>query len=438
MAMDDVKQEPSSTRDKQEQESSVKKRPRIVYATHPDPQEPTSTVNVAPIVLGMAGINLKEPLSEKGKGVAVEETSAKTLADAMAGIRIQGEHASRSRKPKMAQQEPKQRDLPIKKEVTPSPSNSAARTKDTSLNLASNAKAVGLHWYYEVFVEEEGEAFAQLFDILQRRNDKDETLINRWITELPAGGAEWKAKLPIALEELRLEQFWLQRDKQAYLSDPEARKNVRQAVLQTLKGTIMNQQMDWLRISMDFMAANTGLGQLYASWNRPSWGWEILTPLQAVRRQVMKQRFDQFMADEDERDEAYWRNKAEAKKEAEREAVLRKQIDDEIKWRVKAAEDRFKRQLKDAEDRFKRQVKDAEDRARRQLRDANDRAQRRVQDAENLARRARLVESGTIVEPRSERTLDQFARLKQAQSNDALKEPQHAEMGRQATGSSER
>ncbi|KAG0028075.1 hypothetical protein BGZ81_005029 [Podila clonocystis] len=379
--------------DKQEQECTVKKRQRTVYAIS-DPQEPTSTVNVAPIVAGMAGINLQESLSVKGKSLAVEETSAKTLADAMAGIRIQGEYASGSGKPKMAQQEPKQPDLPIKKEVTPSSSNSAARTKDTSLDLASSAQAVNLRWYLEVFVEEKGEAFVQLFDILQRRNDKDETLINRWITELPAGSAGWIAKLPIALKELQLEQLWLQTQKRAYLSNPEARNNVREAVLQKLRGTIMDQQMDRLGISTDDMIANTVFGQsaFYASWHRPNWGWESLTPLRAVRWQVMKQRFDQFLAEEvDEQDGSYWRNKAEAKREAFREAAVRKQIDDEVKWRVKAAEDRFKRQLKDAEDR-----------ARRQLRDANDRAQRRVQDAENLARRASLVESRTRAEPRSE------------------------------------
>ncbi|KAF9296806.1 hypothetical protein BGZ74_010151, partial [Mortierella antarctica] len=70
-------------------------------------------------------------------------------------------------------------------------------------------------------MEEEGDSFVRLFDILQRRNDKDKKLINRWITELPASSTDRKAKLG-------LEQPWLQSHKQAYLLDPEARKNLKE------------------------------------------------------------------------------------------------------------------------------------------------------------------------------------------------------------------
>lgn len=87
------------------------------------------------------------------------------------------------------------------------------------LDLASSNMAVELRKCKEVLMEEEGDSFVRLFDILQRRNDKDKKLINRWITELPASSTDRKAKLG-------LKQPWLQSHKQAYLLDPEARKNV--------------------------------------------------------------------------------------------------------------------------------------------------------------------------------------------------------------------
>ncbi|KAG0341254.1 hypothetical protein BG000_009704 [Podila horticola] len=425
-----------------DQESTTKKRQRTAYDMKPD-QEPITTVNFAPIIAGLAGISLQEQRLDKGKS-RVEESSASTLADAMASVYIQ-EHASRSSKQTVAQhKQQEQRYPPVKQEESSSTNSTTPPTTDMPSELA-NEKFPSLRWYQAVFEKEKGDSFAYLFDILWRYNYNTEILLYHQILALPASSTERRARLAAALLELKLKQSWLQKNKQAYLSHPENRDIVRWEALIKLYSEVQAQERTRMQANMELVTRRMVPDQrerYRLLFQRVECGGvDSSTPLEKFQGKAMKQEFEQKMAQEVAQEDACWKVKAEA----ERKAAEQKQMNDHVRWRVKvaedslkfrlkSAEDRFKRQLKEAEDRFKRQLKETEDRFKRQLKETEERA-RRVQEAEDPARRASPVESRSRAEPRSDRLLARFAKFEQAQGDAAQREPRSAEMGGQATGS---
>ncbi|KAF9310534.1 hypothetical protein BG003_008435 [Podila horticola] len=421
----------SMAMDDDEQESTTKKRQRTAYDMKPD-QEPITTVNFAPIIAGLAGINLQEQRSDKGKS-RVEESSASTLDDAMASVRIQ-EHASGSSKQTVAQhKQQEQRYLPIKQEESSSTNSTTPPTTDMPSELA-NEKFPSLRWYQAVFEKEKGDSFAYLFDILWRYNYNTEILLYNQILALPASSTERRARLAAALLELKLKQSWLQKNKQAYLSHPENRDIVRWEALIKLYSEVQDQERARMQANMELVTRRMVPDQrerYRLLFQRVECGGvDSSTPLEKFQWKAMKQEFEQKMAQEAAHEAACWKVKAEA----ERKAAEQKQMNDHVRWRVKVAEDSFKFRLQNAEDRFKRQLKEAEDRFKRQLKETEERA-KRVQEAEDPARRASPVESRSRAEPRSDRLQARFAKFEQGQKDDAQRELRSAEMGGQATGS---
>ncbi|KAI9234564.1 MAG: hypothetical protein BYD32DRAFT_423235 [Podila humilis] len=383
MVTDTVRQEEEKTEDKQESDSG-KKRQRIVYETKRD-QGRISSINFEPIVAGMAGINLQEQRLDKGKDRAIRNIPASTLIEAMASFGIQERTFGSWKKEKHEEQQL------AKKEETPSSSTSTPRAPD----VPSKPDAMGydFKWYRDVFDKETGDSFVCLFDIMQRRNDSTKTFIQRQLLLLPISSTERRAKLATALLELGLDQAWLQANKETYLSHTgEARELVRGEVLYKLTREVFDRdQARWLgQIDEALKHMDPERRELHTTRSiRPlGHGYAPPTPLDTIRWNEVYENIHEEIARRDALDGAHWRAKAET----ERRAAERKRIEDEVKWRVQAAEDQFTWRLKAAEDRYKRQLKDVEYRA-----------WRRAQETENRGRPGSQVEQRTTAEPRSQR-----------------------------------
>ncbi|KAG0341253.1 hypothetical protein BG000_009703 [Podila horticola] len=326
-------------------------------------------------------------------------TSTTSIVDAkqdsivadMAGVSLQGSHSE--------------------KPPTYTAEKSAAINKDPELQ-----------WYLEVFQNESGETFAQLFDILMRRNDMVEEHVHQQIRALPASGRERKTQLAIAMMELRLEQAWLQSQKETYLAYPDERGPVRERVLSKVMGMIKSQDM-----ARKYFAAKRFMESAYHSQTGSEFDPEILkfplqtyqrdnppTPLGEIRWQELEQEYAEEIREKEQRD-AYWRAKAEEarraiegkllddetcrrrkfkedvakwhKKYEEDAAMRRKQYEDKAaKWQKQMEEDTVKRQ-KELEDQQTIWLKrDAEEYTRWQKKEAEDFARWEKQDAEYLAK----------------------------------------------------
>ncbi|KAF9215334.1 hypothetical protein BGZ59_001654 [Podila verticillata] len=287
-------------------------------------------------------------------------------------------------------------------------------------NSTSNNKDPELRWYLEVFLNESGESFAQLFDILLRRNDMVEEDIHRQIKALPASDGERKVNLAIAMMELRLEQSWLQSQKDTYLAYPAEREAVREGVVLKVMGIIQSRDLARKYFATErLMESAGGLGSELDSEmlqfslrtyqrDNPS------TPLREIRWQELKQEYTEE-ARQREKQDAYWRAKAEEFRRAaegkmiEDESYRRKKYEEDVaKWQKKYEEDAAKRKKKYEEDaalwqkkleedavKWERELEeektkwlkqDAEEYAKWQKKEAEDFARWQKQDAEYLAK----------------------------------------------------
>ncbi|KAF9279103.1 hypothetical protein BGZ74_002930 [Mortierella antarctica] len=259
----------------------------------------------------------------------------------------------------------------------------------TSDNSAANAKDPELQWYLEVFQNESGETFAQLFDILMRHNDMVEEHVHQQIRALPASGRERKAQLAIAMMELRLEQVWLQSQKETYLAYPDEREPIREGVLSKVMGIIKSRDMARKYFATKRLmewAQNSQLGsefdpemlkfllQIYQRDNHP-------TPLGEVRWQELEHEYAEDIRQREQQD-AYWRAKAE---EARR-AAEGKLLDDEACRRKKYEEDAAKRQKKYEEDAATRrkQIEDNAAKWHKQMEEDSAKRQRELEDRQNM------------------------------------------------------
>lgn len=292
----------------------------------------------------------------------------------------------------------------------------------TAENSIANNKDPELQWYLEVFQNESGETFAQLFDILMRRNDMVEEHVHQQIRALPASGGERKTQLAIAMMELRLEQAWLQSQKETYLAYPDERGPVREGVLSKVMGIIKSGGM-----ARRYFAAE----HYMESADRPQLGKEFdsemlqaplrayqrenpPTPLGEFRWQELKQKYAEKVQQREQQD-VYWRVKAEAariasegkraedqvnreKKYAE-DAVnwLKKYEEESAEWQQKYEEEsaRWQKQIDDDTAKWQRefdeekdmwQKKAKEEHARWQKKEVEDLARWQKQDAEYLAK----------------------------------------------------
>lgn len=328
-------------------------------------------------------------------------------------------------------------------------------------NSASNDKDPELRWYLDVFRNESGESFAQLFDILMRRNDMVEEHIHRQIKVLPASDRERKANLAIAMLELRLEQSWLQSQKQTYLAHPEERETIHEGVVLKVTGIIQ---------SRDLARKHFALEQYMESADRPQLGSELhsemlqsslqvyqrdnpSTPLGEIRWQELKGEYSEDIQQKKKQD-AYWRVKAEAAKRAaegkrtsdlankdkryaedaaewhtkyeeesakwqkqyeEESTKWQKQIDeDTVKWQKDFEEQQAMWRKQAMEEHVRYQKKEAEDLARWQKQDAEYMAKWQKKDAEALARQ-RIKNAEDFVKSRAREAQDRArSRVKEA------------------------
>ncbi|KAG0025130.1 hypothetical protein BGZ82_010205 [Podila clonocystis] len=303
----------------------------------------------------------------------------------------------------------------------------------SSVNTADNTKDPELRWYLEVFQNENGETFAQLFDIFMRRNDMVEEHVHQQIRALPASGRERKTQLAIAMMELRLEQVWLQSQKETYLAYPDEREPIREGVLLKVMGIIKSRN-----IARRYFAAEQHMESADCPQLGNKFDSEMLqaplqayqrdnpsTPLGEIRWHELKQEYAEEVQWREQQD-AYWRVKAEVARSAaegkrvedqanrekkyaedaakwhkkyeeesarlqqqyEEESVRwQKQIDDNTaKWQMEFEEEQAKWQKQAIEEHAKYQKKVADDMARWQKQDAEYLAKWQKKDAEALAR----------------------------------------------------
>ncbi|KAG0353791.1 hypothetical protein BG005_006936 [Podila minutissima] len=259
----------------------------------------------------------------------------------------------------------------------------------TSDNLAANAKDPELQWYLKVFQNESGETFAQLFDILMRRNDMVEEHVHQQIRALPASGRERKAQLAIAMMELRLEQAWLQSQKETYLAYPDEREPIREGVLSKVMGIIKSRDM-----ARKYFAAKRFMESAHHSQHGSEFDSEMLkfplqiyqkvnhsTPLGEIRWQELEQKYAEDSRQREQQD-AFWRAKAE---EARR-AAEGKLLDDEACRRKKYEEDAAEMKKKYEEDAAKRMKQYDENAAKlqKQMEEDTAKRQRGLEDQQDM------------------------------------------------------
>ncbi|KAG0028076.1 hypothetical protein BGZ81_005030 [Podila clonocystis] len=287
---------------------------------------------------------------------------------------------------------------------------------------AANTKDPELRCYLEVFQNENGEAFAQLFDILMRRNDMVEEHVHRQITSLSASGGERKTQFAIALMELRLEQAWLQSQKETYFAYPDEREPIREGVLSKIMSMIKSRD-----IARKYFAAKRFMESAQHSQLGNEFYPEKLkfplhiyqrdnpsTALGDIRWQELEPEYAEEIQQKEQQD-AYWRTKAEEARRVvegkllDDEACRRKKYEEDVarwhkkyeeeaakrgkqyednaaKWQKRMEEDSNKRQ-KELEDQQTIWLKqDAEEYARWQKKEAEDFARWERQDAEYLAK----------------------------------------------------
>ncbi|KAG0095990.1 hypothetical protein BGZ93_005148 [Podila epicladia] len=261
----------------------------------------------------------------------------------------------------------------------------------TSNNSAANAKDPELQWYLEVFQNESGETFAQLFDILMRRNDMVEEHVHRQIRALPATATsrDRKAQLAIAMMELRLEQVWLQSQKETYLAYPDEREPIQEGVLSKVMGIIKSRDMarkyfaakrlmEWAQNSQPDSEFDPDMFnfplQIYQNDN-PT------TPLGEFLWQELEQEYAEDIRHREQQD-AYWRAKAEEV----RRSAEGKLLDDEACRRKKYQEDAIKRQKKCEEDAATRreQIEDNVAKWQKQMEEDSAKRQRELEDRQNV------------------------------------------------------